>query len=275
MSAFPDFSKLRQTVAALGVDLSDCLAELANGALASSELDYVAAPHGFYDVLPTGDIVRLIIHISHGDHSRCCNDPERWHRYHTSRCSGYGPPSRQLKHFKTRRTDGRFTYFLHDFGDNEYRPEDRIKGRPLILCRNCLAKLDHLALLDENGKPNLDELLSGDLAHRLHTEPVVYDHDRIFGIPDVDWHCIALHIKNRAAWHCARCAGDFRYTKKFLHAHYRPGAGGRASLGRVVALCAGCHALEQGHDILRMKLRSASEFVGFRENYPNHSALRV
>ena len=273
MSTFPDFTRLLGAVASLGVDLADCLSDLAEGVVVSSELDYVAAPNGFYDVLPTGDIVRLIIHISQGGPERCHEDPERWHRYHTARCAAYGPPSRQLKHFKTRRSDGRFTYFLHDLWEREYRPEDRIKGRPLVLCRNCLGKLDHLALLNEDGEPDLEGLLSGDLPRRLHTEPVVHDHDRIFGFPEADWRCIALHAKNRAAWHCAHCAGDFRSARRFLHAHYREAGAGRATLGKVSALCAGCHALEEGHEILRMRVRTAPEFAGFRESHSSHPAL--
>jgi hypothetical protein len=275
MSTFPDFSKLLAAVAALGVDLDDCLASLDSGIEVTSEEEYVAAPNGFYDVLPTGHIVRLIIHLGQGDHSRCHDDPERWHRYHTGRCAAYGPPSRQLKFFKTRRSDGQFTYFLHDYYNREYRPEERVKGRRLQLCGNCRNKLGSLGLLDEHGNPELSELFSGTLTRRLHRESIRHDHDRISGFPPADWRAIAHYVKNRAAGHCARCSRNLRAVPRFLHAHYREGDSHPAVLGRVTALCAGCHALEKGHELLRQMVRFDASFSHFRTAFPDHPALGI
>lgn len=273
MSAFPDFSKLLAAVAAMGADLDDCLSSLHAGVPVTSEEEYVAAPNGFYDVLPSGHIVRLIIHLGQGDNAHCHDDPERWHRFHTGRCTAYGPPSRQLRFFKTRRADGRFTYFLYDFYDQEYRPEERIKGRALRLCGHCRNKLGKLSLLDERGEPDLDELFSGTLTRRLHRETIHLDHDRISGFPEEDWKAIARYVKSRAVGHCSRCARDMRPLPKNLHAHYTEDASRPAVLGRVTALCAGCHAQEKGHELLRQKVRVSAEFLDFRKTFPDHPAL--
>jgi hypothetical protein len=273
MSLFPDFSKLLAAVAALGADLDDCLSSLDAGIEITSEAEYVAAPNGFYDVLATGHIVRLIIHLGQGDNARCYDDPERWHRYHTSRCAAYGPPSRQLKFFKTRRADGLFTYFIHDLYEREYRPADRINGRALGLCGHCRNKLSQLGLLDKHGQPKLEELFSGTLTRRLYQDAIHMDHDRISGFPEGDWSAIARYVKNRAIGHCSRCSRDLRPLPKHLHAHYAEDASHPAVLGRVTALCAGCHAGEKGHQTLRLKVRKSSEFLDFREAFPDHPAL--
>ncbi len=273
MSKIPDYMRLVDAVASLGIDVSEYLHKLVNGIETDTDADYVAAPDGFYDVLPTGDIVRLLIHISQGDHSRCHDDPSRWHRFHTAKCAAYGPPSRQLKQFKTRRCDGKFTYSIFDSWGDEYEPEDRKTGRSLILCGHCQSKLANLALLDENGHPDLVALLAGDLARRLHLEPITHDHDRIYGFTGEDWTRIAHHVKNKASWHCARCARDLRSMKRFLHAHYQPAGDREGVLGRVLPLCAGCHALEKSHGSLRLNLRSAREFEEFRKKHAAHPAF--
>lgn len=273
MNSIVDFSKLLAAVAALGVDLADWIASLDTGIEVISEEEYVAAPNGFYDVLATGHIVRLILHLGYGDHSRCHDDPDRWHKYHTSRCAAYGPPTRHLKFIKTRRSDGRFTYFLHDYCDREFRPEERIKGRALRICGHCRNKLNQLSLLNDHGDPDLAELFSGTLTRRLHQEGFRHDHDRILGFSEDDWRAISRYVKTRAAWHCARCARDLRAIPKFLHAHYREGASHPGVLGRVTALCAGCHALEKDHESLRQMVRDAFQFRDFRETFPDHPAL--
>ena len=273
MNLKTDFKRLVDAVAALGIDVSEYLHALEVGVETTSEAEYVAAPDGFYDVLPTGDIVRLLIHISQGGHTRCYDDPARWHRYHTAKCTAYGPPSRQLKQFKTRRSDGKFTYFIYDLWNKEYGAYERMSGRSLKICGHCLAKLDNLALLDEDGQPDLQALLSGELSRRLHLDPIAHDYDRIYGFTAEDWHRIAHHVKNRASWHCMRCAIDLRCTKRFLHAHYRPSIGQSGLLGRVVPLCAGCHALEKGHEALRFKVRSGSEFSEFHSEHASHKVF--
>lgn len=270
MSSFPDFSRLQAAVRELGVNLDDCLARLIEGVEVSSEQEYVAAPDGFYDVLPTGDIVRLLIHIGQGGPERCHDQPETWHRFHTARCAAYGPPSRQLKQVKTRRQDGRFTYFLYDTWEQEYDAGHRTRGRALLLCGHCRNKLSNLGLLDEAGTPDLSAILAGDLPRRLHLNPVRFDGDRIFGFPEDDWHCIASHVKNRASWHCTRCSADMRLHRNFLHAHYLPSDGRGGGLGRVMALCAGCHALQKQHEALLGRVRLGPEFAAFRSAFPDH-----
>lgn len=113
-------------------------------------------------------------------------------------------------------------------------------------------------------------LLAGVLPQRLHLEPVNHDHDRIYGFTAEDWVRIAQHVKNKASWHCTRCAIDLRRMKIFLHAHYRPSNGQEGLLGRVIPLCAGCHALEKGHGALRLKVRSTEEFSEFRRKHEAH-----
>ena len=262
--------RLVDAVNALGIDVIECLQNLYDGIEISSEADYVAAPDGFYDVLPTGDIVRLIIHISQGDHTRCHDEPSRWHRFHTSKCAAYGPPSRQLKQFKTRRSDGRFTYTIYNSWGEEYDIDARLAGRPLMICGHCYSKLGNLSLLDDEGRPNLRALLAGDLTRRLHLEQIVHDHDRITGFTGEDWSRIAEHVKNKAAWHCSRCAIDLRNMKRFLHAHFKSSRELDGLLGRVVPLCAGCHGLEKDHGPLRFRVRSSDEFLQFRKKFKNH-----
>lgn len=273
MSKITDFSKLLTVIANLGVDLKDHLGKLEGGLPVESEGEFVAAPNGFYDILPTGQVVRLILHLGQGEASRCHDNPEAWHRFHMSRCAAYNAPNRHLRFFKTRRSDGRFTYFLYDHYGQEYRPEDRLRGRPLQICGHCRNKLIQLGLLGEYDQPNLSELLSGALTRRLFYERFKHDYDRISGFPMDDWIAIAKFAKHRNAYYCGRCGTDFSKLRLFLHAHYQEEDTHNDVLGRVHVLCAGCHALEKRHETLLQMVRSSNLFIDFRKAFPNHPAI--
>jgi hypothetical protein len=275
MSSFPDFSRLQLAIQNLGISLEDCISRLDAGIEITSDSEYVSAPDGFYDLQPTGDILRIIIHIGQGGADRCSEDPEKWHRYHTAQCAAYGPPSRHLKQIKTRRNDGFFNYKIYDSTYREYDSVSSIKGRPLLVCGHCQKKLANLDLLDINGTPDLKTIFAGDIAHRLHRNPVYCDGDIIFGFPEQDWESIAGFVKQKALWHCSRCSADMRCAKKFLHAHYSNTDGRLGSLGRVLALCAGCHALQKGHDKLLNAVRSSFGYKDYRSRFSDHQCFKT
>lgn len=268
MTMFTDFSSLLTAVKNLGIDPRDQILELNQGIEVTSEAQYVAAPHGFYDVLPSGYIARIMLHIGVGEPGRCHDEPYRWHRYHLAKCAAYGPPSRQLKSFKTRRADGRFSYYLYDNWGNEYKPHHREAGRPLLLCGNCRNKLGSVALDNPDEEIDLESLLQGALARRLFPTPFRYDQDRIIGFHPEDWRAIAFYAKERAAWHCSRCGGNYGRARKFLHAHFVETPRIPEAIGRVTILCAGCHALEPGHSHV---LPAIPEF---RQCFPDHSSFK-
>jgi hypothetical protein len=265
---FTDFSSLLNAVKELGIDPRDLLKALDQGVEVTSEAHYVAAPNGFYDVLSSGHIARVLLHIGVGEPARCHDDPQRWHRYHISKCAAYGPPSRQLKSFKTRRADGRFSYFIYDTWGDEYMPQHRENGRKLLICGNCRNKLNHLALDNPDGDLELSSFLQGSLARRLFPNPFRYDHDRVIGFPLEDWDAIARYTKERASWHCARCGWDHRNTPKFLHAHFVETPGIPEAIGQIQVLCVGCHALEPNHSHIHPAIPA------FKERFPDHSSLR-
>lgn len=265
---FTDFSSLLNAVKELGIDPRDLLKALDQGVEVTSEAHYVAAPNGFYDVLSSGHIARVLLHIGVGEPARCHDDPQRWHRYHISKCAAYGPPSRQLKSFKTRRADGRFSYFIYDTWGDEYMPQHRENGRKLLICGNCRNKLNHLALDNPDGDLELSSFLQGSLARRLFPNPFRYDHDRVSGFPLEDWDAIARYTKERASWHCARCGWDHRNTPKFLHAHFVETPGIPEAIGQIQVLCVGCHALEPNHSHIHPAIPA------FKERFPDHSSLR-
>lgn len=270
MTAITDFAMLRRSVEALGITVGDHLLRLAQGVEITSQTEFVAAPNGFYDVLPTGHIVRVLVHLAHGGHTRCHDDPEGWHRYHAAPCTASARPSRRNRSFKTRRTDGRFTYYLHDLHGREYRPEARERGRPLKLCGHCRNKLGHLGLALAGDDPDLPRLLGGDLPRRLHHERFTHDHDRITGFPEADWKAIAAYAKSRCAGCCSRCGLRLGERSPHLHAHYVESLEPDGCLGRVVPLCIGCHSMRNGHRRIRM----TPEFARFRREHPDHPALR-
>lgn len=265
---FTDFSSLLNAVRDLGLTPGDLLKDLVQGIEVTSETQYVAAPNGFYDVLQSGHVVRVLIHIGLGESARCHDEPQRWHRYHIAKCAAYGPPSRQLKTFKTRRADGQFSYYLYDTWGEEYRPQQREKGRALLLCGNCRHKLGSLALYDADEDLDLGSFLQGALARRLFPTPFRYNQDRIVGFPVDDWDAIARYTKERAAWHCARCGGDYRKAAQFLHAHFVETPLTPEALGQITILCAGCHALEPDHHHLQASIPE------FRARFPAHCSLR-
>lgn len=268
MNPIPDYSRLLQAVRHLGIDPGDCLVELERGVEIDSAADYIPAPGGFFDLLPTGHIVRVLVHLAAGDHARCVDDPQRWHRYHVAPCPASVQPSRRDRSFKTRRSDGRFTYFLNDFYDQEYKPAHREAGRALVLCGHCRNKLWHLALVNEDGEPDLPALLDGQLARRLYPDPFRHDLDRVTGFAAEDWRAIARHAKSRSGGFCSRC-GE-RFPVHHLHAHFEETPHLPATLGRLSVLCAGCHLMQRGHE----RLRQAPELVAFRRDHPEHPAFR-
>ncbi len=266
MNTITDFSKLLAAVTALGVDPKDCLLELEEGIEISSAAEFVSAPNGFYDVLATGHIVRVLIHLAAGDHARCHRDPWKWHRYHVAPCTASVQPDRRNRSFKTRRKDGRFTYYLHDSWGDEYRQQDRVAGRGLKICGFCRKKLINLGLGEEEGDPDLPRLLEGSLPQRLHHQSFRYDLDGISGFSQEDWVAIVRFVKARFAGFCAQCGGDFSKHSQHLQAHYVEASTLPGVLGRVKVLCVGCHALQKGHE----RLRLSPELAEFRRLRPEH-----
>jgi hypothetical protein len=109
-------------------------------------------------------------------------------------------------------------------------------------------------------------LLEGSLPQRLHHQSFRYDLDGISGFSQEDWVAIVRFVKARFAGFCAQCGGDFSKHSQHLQAHYVEASTLPGVLGRVKVLCVGCHALQKGHE----RLRLSPELAEFRRLRPEH-----
>lgn len=261
-----DFSVLKETVARIGIPPSErarlIVEQLDDGIMVESKTEYISAPSGFFDLLPNGDIVRLILHLGayHGvtKDGRELYDSERWHKFHLTPCGSVkgAPPSRKLRYVKTRRFDGKFRYRVHNGFGEEVQPQLTVQGRALKLCGSCRNKIiDRMGFEDFVNEFNLQEFVNGyaSVAMRFNSDPIRYDGDMIDYFKWDDWNEIARYVKARSGWICAGCRLNcsYRTHRKFLQAHYEKGVVGGA-LANVTPLCIGCHSREPGSNHRRL-----------------------
>jgi hypothetical protein len=276
-----DFSPLMESVKRIGIPLSEqarmMVKNLEDGIVIESKTEYISAPSGFFDLLPNGDVVRLILHLGsfHGvtQNGMELYDPDRWHKYHLTPCGSVSgaPPSRQLRYVKTQRRDGKFPYrVLNCFGD-EVAPAQVESGRKLNLCGSCRNKVaDRMGFFDFWSEFKLHEFISsyGSIAMRFNSDPIKFDEDTVYYFKWDDWREIANFAKHRSGWMCARCRRDCSRAahRRFLHAHYREGIVGGA-LANVTPLCIVCHSREPGSH--HRRLQSLPIYREFQTAFPD------
>ncbi len=262
-----DFSVLKETVERIGIPPSErarlIVEQLDDGIMVESKTEYISAPSGFFNLLPNGDIVRLILHLGayHGKTQDGWElyETDHWHKYHLTPCGSVNgaPPSRRLRYVKTRRFDGKFRYRIHNAFGEEVQPELTVQGRTLNLCGSCRNKIiDRMGFVDFAKEFNLQEFVNGyaSVAMRFVPDPIRYDGDTIYYFKRDDWNEIARYAKERGGWFCAGCRLNcsHRAHRQFLQAHYQEGVIGGA-LANVTPLCIGCHSREPGSNHRRLR----------------------
>lgn len=275
-----DFSPLLEVVERSGVPLSEqarvVAKDLGEGILVESKTEYISAPSGFFDLLPNGDVVRLILHLGsfHGNTQNGWElyEPDRWHKYHLTPCGSVNgaPPSRQLRYVKTQRRDGKFPYRVYNSFGQEVKKELAVSGRKLNLCGSCRNKIaDRMGFFDFSNEFDLDEFITsyGSIAMRFHSDPIKFDEDTVYYFKWDDWQEVANYAKHRSGWMCSRCRRDCSRPahRRFLHAHYEEGIIGGA-LANVRPLCVGCHSKERGSN--HRRLRNLPIFGDFKAAFP-------
>jgi hypothetical protein len=276
-----DFSPLLEMVKSIGVSLTErsrlITEDLVGGIEIDSKSEYISTPSGFFELLPNGDIVRLVLHLGayHGttQNGLELSDPSRWHKFHLTACASINgaPPSRRFRYVKTRRSDGRFPYRVYNGSGVEFDPPEVVRGRPLSLCGSCRNKIEYrMGFEDLESERDLTAFLNqyASVAMRFVGGSIRYDHDAVRDFARDEWHEIARYAKDRRGWRCARCARDCSQpsSKRFLDAHCTEGILPGA-VANVVPLCLACHSKQPGSS--HRRIRSLPEYGEFLKTYPD------
>lgn len=276
-----DFSPLLEMVRSIGVSLTErsrlITEDLVRGIEIESKSEYISTPSGFFELLPNGDIVRLVLHLG-AYHGTTQNGAElrdfwRWHKFHLTACASVNgaPPSRQLRYVKTRRSDGRFSYRVYNGNGVEFAPSEAVRGRRLSLCGSCRNKIEyHMDFEDLESERDLTAFLNGyaSVAMRFESDSIRHDHDTISYFAREEWQEIARYAKDRRSWRCAHCARDCSQPsrKRFLDAHCAEGILPGA-VANVIPLCLACHSKQLGSS--HRHIRTLPEYREFLKAYPD------
>ena len=277
--SFTDFSRLRRIIEDLGVNWDeltrDRLQLLWQGEIISAREELIVTRAGLLEVLPDGNVIKVIVHAPQGPYRNrnypervLMEDPEKgWHKFHVLLCSTV-QTFKSLR--KTNRNDGNFTYPLFWREGQEYKPELRDGGRPLLLCKNC-AKL----LENEGVRVRVDNfdvkgfLASPGLGSRFSQVPTQVDFDLVPNVYAEDWPRVSKRFKEMRNWTCEKCSINLSDHRRFLHAHHRDEHKANNVIFNLQALCIRCHA---GVHPQNSHLNGHPDLAKFERLFPRRAA---
>ncbi len=266
MSDLNTFTELLKAVSNIGISVSEktrkFVAALNEGIEIDDESGIIETTSGLYDIAPNGDVLKIAIFINQRNARRhpSQDGTQKWHKFHLFRCSTIDnyPVSRKYRYKKTNNDQGLFQYII-TYNNTEYKPEERMRGRKLQLCKNCQNELPsqfkQFSVSNFPIKDFFKHIPKSNISGTFE-----YDHDQVPIFYSREWDKIARKLKDDREWRCEQCYIDLSTDKKFLHAHHMDGNPSNNSIANIKALCIYCHSKQVLHEHVQ-RLPDYDEFI--------------